>query len=99
MRRFLVWPSALLWPENLPNMILMRTLNDQLVDGTPVIVSNSTWQISRLKFFIIATYIMTILLGFDWICWIDPNNIVLSQLTGVNGFGIGSLVFHWHLIE
>jgi OPT family oligopeptide transporter len=106
MRRFLVWPSSLLWPENLPSIILLRTLNDSLVDGWSIATSNETWGISRLKFFIIATigqciyfwipnYFMRILLAFTWLCWIKPKTLIRSQLTGMNGFGIGSLNFDW----
>ncbi|CAF1063561.1 unnamed protein product [Didymodactylos carnosus] len=31
-------------------------------------------------------------------CMIDPNNIVLSQLTGYRGLGMGALVFDWATI-
>ncbi|CAF4510278.1 unnamed protein product [Didymodactylos carnosus] len=31
-------------------------------------------------------------------CMIDPNNTVLSQLTGYRGLGMGALVFDWATI-
>jgi OPT family oligopeptide transporter len=103
MRRFLVWPSSLLWPENLTDIILIRTLNDRLVDGSSLA---SKREISRLNFFLFAmvcqcvyfwlpNHIMPILESFAWLCWINPNNLILSQLTGTEGFGIGSLNFNW----
>ncbi|KAF9987347.1 hypothetical protein BGZ75_000704 [Mortierella antarctica] len=30
-----------------------------------------------------------------WICWIQPDNVVLAQLTGANGLGIGTLTLDW----
>ena len=110
MRRFLVWPSALLWPENLPTIILIRTLNDQLVDDSSLIVSNIGRKLGRLHFFIITVichgvyywlpnYVMKILRAFAWLCWFKPNNLILAQLTGTDGFGIGSLMFNWTSIK
>ncbi|KAF9421512.1 hypothetical protein BGZ76_003962, partial [Entomortierella beljakovae] len=32
---------------------------------------------------------------FSLFCWVNPKNIVLSQLTGSNGLGIGTLSFDW----
>ncbi|KAF9964597.1 hypothetical protein BGZ70_006215 [Mortierella alpina] len=31
----------------------------------------------------------------SWICWINPDNIILSQLTGSNGLGIGTIALDW----
>ncbi|CAF3883486.1 unnamed protein product, partial [Rotaria sp. Silwood1] len=91
MHRFLVWPSTLLWPKTLTNIILMRTLNDKLVDDPPAATSHSRWELSRLKFFIIATicqcvyfwlpsYFMKILFAFAWLCWFNRNDLIISQL-------------------
>ncbi len=106
MRRFLVWPSSLLWPGNLPSFILMRTLHDRLVDGSSIVTLNATWKISRLNFFILATIcqcvyfwltdcIMPILSFFAWLCWFKVTNLRLVELTGMQGFGIGSLRLSW----
>ncbi|CAF1277570.1 unnamed protein product [Didymodactylos carnosus] len=107
MRRFLVWPSKLIWPGNLPYIALFRTLHEK--DVVDCMASPSRWSISRLQFFIIicsiATvyhwlpgYIMPILTAFSWMCLINPKNIILSQLTGHYGLGMGSFQFDWKLL-
>ncbi|KAF8948334.1 hypothetical protein BGZ47_005459 [Haplosporangium gracile] len=40
-------------------------------------------------------YIFPTLTAFSILCWINPQNVVLSQLTGSNGLGIGTLSFDW----
>jgi hypothetical protein len=30
-----------------------------------------------------------------WLCWINPDNIILSQLTGSDGLGIGVISLDW----
>ncbi|KAF9935332.1 hypothetical protein FBU30_003122 [Linnemannia zychae] len=63
-------------------------------------------RISRLRYFSYVSlasflwywfpnYIFPTLTAFSILCWIQPNNIVLAQLTGSNGLGIGTLSFDW----
>ncbi|KAF9359117.1 hypothetical protein BGX26_000138 [Mortierella sp. AD094] len=40
-------------------------------------------------------YIFPTLTAFSVLCWINPKNVILSQLTGSNGLGIGTLSFDW----
>ncbi|KAF9912345.1 hypothetical protein EC991_011037 [Linnemannia zychae] len=40
-------------------------------------------------------YIFPTLTAFSILCWINPKNIILSQLTGSNGLGIGTISFDW----
>ncbi|KAF9297865.1 hypothetical protein BGZ88_008720 [Linnemannia elongata] len=40
-------------------------------------------------------YIFPTLTAFSILCWINPQNVILSQLTGSNGLGIGTLSFDW----
>ncbi|CAF1629976.1 unnamed protein product, partial [Didymodactylos carnosus] len=103
MRRFLVWPSSLIWPGNLPFIAVFRTLSEPSV-------ANPQWKMTRLKFFVIVCvfqfiyhwfpgFIMPILGAFSWMCMIKPNNLILSQLTGINGLGLGALQLNWNLIR
>ncbi|CAF1334122.1 unnamed protein product [Rotaria sordida] len=105
MRRFLVWPAAMIWPANLVNCALFRTLhNDKDNEDNN---ERSNWRTSRLKFFFLAFlfqflwywfpgYIFPVLSAFSWICMIKPDNILLSQLTGIYGLGIGSIELDWN---
>ncbi|KAF9122840.1 hypothetical protein BGW39_009464, partial [Mortierella sp. 14UC] len=40
-------------------------------------------------------YIFPTLTAFSILCWINPKNIILSQLTGSNDLGIGTISFDW----
>ncbi|KAK3830327.1 MAG: OPT family small oligopeptide transporter [Linnemannia gamsii] len=40
-------------------------------------------------------YIFPTLTAFSILCWINPKNVILSQLTGSNGLGIGTISFDW----
>ena len=105
MRRFLVWPAAMIWPANLVNCTLFRTLHKDEQDDDNE--EKSRWTMTRLRFFLLAFlfqylwywfpgYIFPVLSFFSWICMIQPDNIVLSQLTGVYGLGLGSIEFDWN---
>ena len=108
MRKFLVWPSAMIWPANLVNCALFRTLhNDHSKSSGEETNEESRWTMSRLRFFLLASffqflwywfpgYIFPVLSLFSWICMIKPDNVVLSQLTGINGLGIASVELDWN---
>ncbi|GAA5939782.1 uncharacterized protein JCM15063_005285 [Sporobolomyces koalae] len=98
-RRFLVWPAAMIWPQNLVYCTLLNTLHAEDEDEGQ--------GISRLRFFIYAFcaaflwywlpgFLFTALSAFSWVCWIAPNNVVVNQLFGVSsGLGMGLLTFDW----
>lgn len=97
VRRFLIWPSAMIWPSTLANTALMYTLHDH--SATDPAESNG-WRIGRYKYFLIVFagsfawywfpgWIAQGLTYFPWICWIAPNNMVLNQVFGnSSGFGL-----------
>ncbi|KZP32187.1 OPT oligopeptide transporter [Athelia psychrophila] len=104
LRRFLVWPSSMIWPGALVNCALFNTLHKSYgqVDGR---------HMSREKFFCIALacsftyywlpgYLFTALSVFNWVCWIAPENVVVNQLFGtMSGLGMGVLTFDWAMIS
>lgn len=109
MRKFLVWPAAMIWPANLVNCALFRTLHNDKNDddGNTDNTEKKRWNMSRLRFFFFAFlfqflwywfpgYIFPVLSLFSWICMIKPDNIILSQVTGINGLGIGSIELDWN---
>ncbi|CAF1001204.1 unnamed protein product [Didymodactylos carnosus] len=105
MRRFLVWPSDMIWPYNLPFIAYLRTVHE------PEAELSSKWlNLTRWKFFVIATvlsavyywlpgYIMPVLSNFSWMCMIDPQNVLLAQLTGSAGFALGTLQLDWYSLQ
>ncbi|CAF3366692.1 unnamed protein product [Rotaria socialis] len=108
VRKFLVWPAAMVWPANLVNCTLFRTLHDDRdSDSKEEANKESHWKMSRLRFFFVASfcqflwywfpgYIFPVLSLFSWLCMIKPDNVILSQLTGINGLGIGSIELDWN---
>ncbi|KAF9342689.1 hypothetical protein BGX34_007801, partial [Mortierella sp. NVP85] len=101
LRRYLVYPAAMIWPANLVQVSLFNTLHKE-EDLKP-----GQW--SRFKFFLVATFgmfcyawipgfLFPVLSSIAWICWIKPDNLVLSQLTGAGGLGFGAISLDWNTI-
>ncbi|KAF9386482.1 hypothetical protein CPB97_003656 [Podila verticillata] len=101
LRRYLVYPAAMIWPANLVQVALFNTLHkdEELQEG----------QMSRYKFFCIAAtaiffyqwipgFMFTVLASIAWVCWINPKNHVLSQIGGSQALGIGALTLDWNMI-
>ncbi|GAA5905611.1 uncharacterized protein JCM6883_005386 [Sporobolomyces salmoneus] len=100
-RKYLVWPAAMIWPQNLVFCTLLNTLHAEDEDEGQ--------GISRFKFFTctfclafawywLPGFLFTALSAFSWVCWIAPNNVV-NQLFGVSsGLGMGLLTFDWSQI-
>ena len=107
MRKFLVWPAAMIWPANLVSCALFRTLHNDQDNEEENKPEKKRWKMSRLRFFFFAFlfqflwywfpgYIFPVLSLFSWICMIKPDNIILSQLTGINGLGMGAIELDWN---
>ncbi|KAF9966819.1 hypothetical protein BGZ73_000833, partial [Actinomortierella ambigua] len=101
LRRYLVYPSAMVWPANLVNVALLNTLHKE-EDLEP-----GQW--SRYKFFLIAalgmfaynwlpSYIFTVLSSVAWICWMNKKSVLHAQVFGPSGMGIGVIAFDWNNI-
>ncbi|KAJ5667917.1 uncharacterized protein N7477_006487 [Penicillium maclennaniae] len=100
-RRFLVRPSAMIWPGTLMSTAMFTTMHktsNKKADG---------WSISRYKFFIVVWggaflwyfvpgLLMPALSYFSVITWFAPKNVVVSNLFGVaSGLGMFPLTFDW----
>ncbi|KAG0084104.1 hypothetical protein BGZ92_010190 [Podila epicladia] len=101
LRRYLVYPAAMIWPANLVQVALFNTLHED--------ENLQVGQWSRFKFFLVATccmflyqwipgFLFPVISSIAWICWIKPDNLVLSQLTGANGLGFGAISLDWNNI-
>ncbi|KAG2117614.1 OPT oligopeptide transporter [Suillus clintonianus] len=104
LRKFLVWPSSMIWPGALVTSALFNTLHKSY--GKP-----EHRHVSREKFFCIAlgcsfvwywvpVYLWTGLSVFNWVYWIAPNNAAVNALFGTStGLGIGIFTFDWSMIS
>ncbi|KAF9377377.1 hypothetical protein CPC16_011854, partial [Podila verticillata] len=99
IRRFLVRPAHMVWPGTLVVASLFRSLHAQQHE-------DDHGRMPRMKYFLIITtgsflyywipgFIFPTIGTIAWICWINPNNVVLSQITGSNGLGVGVIAFDW----
>ncbi|CAN8105626.1 unnamed protein product [Discula destructiva] len=108
MRRFLVWPSAMVWPATLIFTTVMSTLHDHS-PADPSLTNG--WKIGRYKFFLIVAactfcyewipqVIAQFLQVFTFACFIAPNNVLVNQLLGgQTGVGLLPISFDWATIS
>ncbi|KAI9266013.1 OPT family small oligopeptide transporter [Sporodiniella umbellata] len=101
LRNFLVYPASMVWPTNLATISLLRSLHK---------VDENWTGPSRYKMFLIMfgsmwvyqwvpSYFWPIIGAFSWVCWINPNNRVLSQVTSVShGMGMLGFCLDWSQI-
>ncbi|KAF9294147.1 hypothetical protein BGZ88_004323 [Linnemannia elongata] len=101
LRKFLIRPAHMIWPSTLVTASLFRSLH-----ASSTATSDDNGRTSRMKYFLLVTlgsfiyywfpgYIFPTIGVLSWICWIAPDNVVLSQLTGSNGLGIGTIALDW----
>lgn len=103
LRKFVVWPSSMIWPGALVNCALFNTLHKNYR-------KHERRHMSRERFFTLVFigsfvwywfpgYIFTALSMFNWVCWIVPNNVAVNALFGTStGLGMGVLTFDWSMI-
>jgi OPT family small oligopeptide transporter len=107
-RRFLVWPSAMMWPNQFANTSLFYALHDKSKsDGA----DSNGWVISRYRWFFIVLggmfcyyWIPAVLFQgmsvFAFITWIRPDNPVLNQLFGgFTGLSLIPITFDWTYVS
>jgi OPT family oligopeptide transporter len=103
-RRWLVYPSAMIWPALLATTTFLNTLHNRrnpIADG---------WTISRYRFFLyvmmgsylwyfIPGFISPALSTFAFMTWIFPRNVVVNQIFGMTtGMAIFPITFDWSQI-
>ncbi|KAF9939363.1 hypothetical protein BGZ75_003655 [Mortierella antarctica] len=100
LRKFLIRPAHMIWPSTLVTASLFRSLHA----GSDA--PEDEGRMPRMKYFLLVTlgsflwywfpgFIFPTIGVISWICWINPDNIILSQLTGSNGLGIGTIALDW----
>ncbi|KAK7750308.1 hypothetical protein SLS62_007715 [Diatrype stigma] len=107
-RRFLIWPSAMIWPNQFANTSLFYALHDKSKsDGA----SSDGWVISRYRYFF---YVLCGMFCYYWIpgvlwqglsvfafvTWIKPESTVLNQLFGgYTGLSLLPITFDWTYVS
>lgn len=103
-RRFLVWPSAMIYPGVLVNCALFNTLHGSYGRKEGVHMTRERFFllafVGSLVWYFFPGYIFTALSIFNWVCWIAPNNTTVNALFGYeSGLGMGFLTFDWSMIS
>ncbi|PSS14862.1 hypothetical protein M430DRAFT_67507 [Amorphotheca resinae ATCC 22711] len=107
VRRFLVWPSAMIWPSTLVNCSMFYALHDHK-ESDPA--ETNGWSIGKYRWFL---YVFTVSFVWYWFpgwiaqflsyfvfaCWIAPQNTIVNQIFGgVSGLGLIPITFDWTII-
>jgi OPT oligopeptide transporter protein len=104
-RRWLVYPSNMIWPTLLATTTFLNTLHNR--QNLPA----NNWIIPRYKFFFIILlssilwyfipgYMFPALSTFAFITWIKPDNILINQLFGMtHGMALVPITFDWTQIS
>ena len=108
MRRFLVWPAAMVWPATLISTTVTYSLHDHSPSDP---AATNGWKIGRYMFFLIVAastfcyewipqVMAQFLQIFTFVCWIAPENVAVNQVFGgLTGLGILPISFDWNIIS
>ena len=108
LRRYLVWPAAMVWPATLITTTVMYSLHDH-TPSDPALTNG--WKIGRYRFFLIVGACVFVyewipevffigLQMFTFVCWAAPDNVVVNQIFGgQTGLGLLPISFDWSVIS
>ncbi|KAL5211613.1 hypothetical protein ABZP36_022460 [Zizania latifolia] len=105
MRKYVVEPAHMWWPDTLVQVSLFRALHEK--EELP----NGSRQISRSKFFLVALicsfawsvvpgYLFPTLTSISWVCWVFSKSVTAQQLgSGMTGLGLGAFTLDWTAVS
>ncbi|KAH8672106.1 small oligopeptide transporter-like protein [Tricladium varicosporioides] len=108
MRKFLVYPAAMIWPGNLVSVTLMNAMYETEAKPDPTVIGG---KMARYKWFgyvclgafvyyFIPGFLAQFLSVFAFATWAAPNNIVVNQLFGgTTGLSLLPITFDWTQIS
>ncbi|KAM4087253.1 hypothetical protein ACJW30_10G164000 [Castanea mollissima] len=102
LRKYVVEPAHMWWPNTLVQISLFRTLHEKELkeDGKKP-------NLSRVKFFVIALvcsfcwqlfpgYLFQTLQSISWVYWAFPKSMIAHQIgSGLHGLAVGALTLDW----
>ncbi|RTE74588.1 hypothetical protein BHE90_010951 [Fusarium euwallaceae] len=104
LRKFLVYPASMIWPENLVGVTLMNAMYERNDAPDPTIIGGT---MHRYKWFTIVTgcafayyfipgFLAQFLSMFAVATWLAPQNPVVNQLFGgQTGLSLLPITFDW----
>ncbi|TVY83460.1 Sexual differentiation process protein isp4 [Lachnellula suecica] len=108
MRKFLVYPAAMIWPGNLVSVTLMSAMYETETKPDPTIfggkIARYRWfayvALAAFVYYFIPGFLAQFLSIFAFATWIAPNNVVVNQLFGgTSGLSLIPITFDWTQIS
>lgn len=100
MRKHVVEPAQMWWPQSLVQVSLLRALHEK----------EEQRRMTRSKFFLIALicscawyivpgYLVPTVSAVSWVCWAFPRSVTMHQIgSGMNGIGLGAFTLDWSVV-
>jgi OPT family small oligopeptide transporter len=108
MRRFLVYPAAMIWPGNLVSVTLMNAMYESSEDRDPTVIGGSMpryrWfgliTAGAFVYYFIPGFLAQFLSSFAFMTWLAPESPVVNQLFGsTTGLSLLPITFDWTQIS
>ncbi|XP_057724258.1 oligopeptide transporter 7-like isoform X1 [Arachis stenosperma] len=102
LRRYLVEPAGMWWPQNLVQVSLFRALHEKEERPKGGLTRNQFFFMAfvcSFAYYVLPGYLFPMLTSLSWMCWMFPNSIVAHQMgSGLHGLGLGVVGFDWSSI-
>ncbi|KAL8532078.1 hypothetical protein ACS0TY_008623 [Phlomoides rotata] len=103
LRRYLVEPASMWWPQNLVQVSLFRALHEKEVRARGALTRNQFFLIAFIcsfAYYVFPGYLFPKLTSISWLCWIFSSSVLIQQLgSGLHGLGIGAIGLDWSSIS
>ncbi|KAG0199495.1 hypothetical protein BGX28_007253 [Mortierella sp. GBA30] len=106
----MVWPSTLVTASLFRGLHAGQHKNNNSNNRETEELDSAIGRTPRMKYFLLVTLGSFLWYWFpglifptvgviSWICWIKPDNVVLAQMTGSDGLGIGTISLDWSAVS
>ncbi|XP_019446888.1 PREDICTED: oligopeptide transporter 7-like [Lupinus angustifolius] len=99
LRRYLVEPAPMWWPQNLVQVSLFRALHEKEERSKGGLTRNQFFLIAFIcsfAYYVFPGYLFPMLTSLSWICWMFPTSVIAQQLgSGLHGLGVGVVGLDW----
>ncbi|KAI0995954.1 Sexual differentiation process protein [Podosphaera aphanis] len=108
LRKFLVYPAAMIWPNNLVNVTLMNVMHEKVDKKDPTVFGGNLPRYHWFSYVCLASFLWYFVPGFlaqflsifAFMTWIFPNNPVINQVFGGStGLSLLPITFDWTQIS
>ncbi|CAD6262472.1 unnamed protein product [Miscanthus lutarioriparius] len=99
MRKYVVEPAQMWWPQSLVQVSLLRALHEKeerrMTRGKFFLIA----LICSFAWYIVPGYLFPSISTVSWVCWAFPKSVTMHQIgSGMNGIGIGAFTLDWSVV-